>query len=230
MTLLKERGYTMNYFSYARISTKEKEDKQSFARQEQAFIRFEKENEIEFLRNFKDDCTGSTFDRHEWKQLESAVREGDTIVFKDVSRFTRQAEVGLKKYMSLMSQGVNIIFIDNPTISTDYIKQLGMIAESQDLIIKKSIENVIELLLIVELDRVEKERQILIQRIKQGIQASDKKQGRKTGQLDKMSDELETDIKKFLSDRSVKQIDIMKKHSISRNTLKKYIQIVQSES
>jgi DNA invertase Pin-like site-specific DNA recombinase len=220
----------MNYFSYARISTKEKEDKQSFARQEQAFQRYEKENEIEFLRNFKDDCSGSTFDRHEWKQLESAVHTGDTIVFKDVSRFTRQAEVGLKKYMDLMKAGVNLIFIDNPTISTGYIKQLGIIAESQDLIIRKSIENVIELLLIVELDRVEKERQILIQRIKQGIQASNKKQGRKPGQLDKMSDELETDIKKYLSDRSVKQIDIMKKHNISRNTLKKYIEIVQNEN
>lgn len=220
----------MNYFSYARISTKEKEDKQSFARQEQAFQRYEKENGVEFLRNFKDDCSGSTFDRPEWEQLESAVREGDTIIFKDVSRFTRQAEIGLQKYMSLMGQGVNLIFIDNPTISTDYIKQLGMIAESQDLIIRKSIENVIELLLIVELDRVEKERQILIQRIKQGIQASDKKQGRKPGKLDKMSDELETDIKKYLSDRSVKQVDLIRKYEISRNTLKKYIQIVQSES
>lgn len=220
----------MNYFSYARISTKESDDKQSYNRQIQAFQRFEKENGIEFLRNFKDDCSGSTFDRHEWKQLESAVREGDAIVFKDVSRFTRQAESGLEKYMALMNQGVNLIFLDNPTISTDYIKQLGTMAENQDLIIRKSIENVIELLLIVELDRVEKERQILIQRIRQGIQASKKTQGRKMGRLDKMSDDLKTDIRKYLSDRSIKQIDIMKTHGISRNTLKKYIQIVRSES
>ena len=38
-----------------------------------------------------------------------------------------------------------------------------------------------------------------------------------------MSPELEADIKKFLSDRKIKQIDLMKKHNISRNTLKKYI-------
>ena len=42
-----------------------------------------------------------------------------------------------------------------------------------------------------------------------------------------MSKELEADIKAFLSDRSIKQVDLMKKHSISRNTLKKYIEIVQ---
>lgn len=38
-----------------------------------------------------------------------------------------------------------------------------------------------------------------------------------------MSPELEKDIKKFLTDRSIKQIDLMNKYNISRNTLKKYI-------
>ena len=42
-----------------------------------------------------------------------------------------------------MEKGINLVFIDNPTISTDYIKQLGAVAEQQDLIIKKSIQNVI---------------------------------------------------------------------------------------
>lgn len=37
------------------------------------------------------------------------------------------------------------------------------------------------------------------------------------------------DIKEFLSDRSIKQIDLMNKHNISRNTLKKYIAIVQGQ-
>ena len=43
-----------------------------------------------------------------------------------------------------------------------------------------------------------------------------------------MTDELEKDIKKYLGDRSIKQVDLMKKHGISRNTLKKYICIVKS--
>ena len=132
--------------------------------------------------------------------------------------------------MELMNAGVNLVFLDNPTISTDYIRQLGNIAESQDLIIRKSIENVIELLLIVELDRVEKEREVLIQRIKQGIQASKRTQGRDKGKLDKLKPGLKADIKKYLSDRSVKQVDLMKKHSVSRNTLKKYVEIVRNEN
>ena len=34
-----------------------------------------------------------------------------------------------------------------------------------------------------------------------------------------------SDIKKYIADRSIKQTDLMKKHKISRNTLKKYIEI-----
>ena len=54
-----------------------------------------------------------------------------------------------------------------------------------------------------------------------------KRSGRKQGKLDKMNDKLRDDIREFLSDRSIKQIDLMNKHNISRNTLKKYITIVQ---
>lgn len=214
-----------NYYSYSRISTKEETDKQTFARQNKAFLKYAEENKIEFLCHFKDDITGATFERADWKRLCDALHSGDTVVFKELSRFSRQTEQGIKKYIELMEKGINLVFIDNQTISTDYIKQLGAVAEQQDLIIKKSIQNVIELLLLVEFDRVQKEREILVKRIKDGINASGNKQGRKVGQLDKINDKLREDIKKYIADRSIKQIDLMKKHKISRNTLKKYIEI-----
>ena len=40
-------------------------------------------------------------------------------------------------------------------------------------------------------------------------------------------DGMDTDIKLFMNDRSIKQVDLMNKHNISRNTLKKYIEIVK---
>ena len=92
-----------------------------------------------------------------------------------------------------------------------------------------TLEFVIQLLLVTELDRAEKEREITVKRIKDGIKASDKKSGRKTGQLDKMTPELEADIRKFLANRSIKQIDLMKKHNLSRNTLKKYVKIIADQ-
>lgn len=219
-----------NYFTYKRISTKEERGKQRYNRQEQSLNRYAQENGIEYLAEFQEDESGKSFtNRKEWNKLERLVSKGDVIVFKDISRFTRESENGFKKYMELMDKGVELIFIDNPTISTPYIRQLLRVAEQQSLVAKVSLESTVKLLLIVELDRAEQERIILINRVKQGILASEKKQGRKVGALDKMTEELEKDIEKYLSNREVKQIDIMKKHNISRNTLKKYAEIVKEK-
>lgn len=220
-------------FAYMRISTKEERGKQRFTRQEQAIARWCKENDIDVpeRRIYKDDASGKSFERPSWKELESDVNEGDTIVFKDICRFTREYENGYMKYMELLDKGINLVFIDNPTIGTKYIKNMIGVAErQQNRIAKKSLQDTIELLILVELDRAEQEREITVKRIKDGIAASSKKSGRKTGQLDKMSPELEEDIKKFLTDRSIKQIDLMNKHNISRNTLKKYIEHIANKN
>ena len=220
-----------NVYFYMRISTKESTDKQSYNRQYKSLCAYAKDNNLRFGDRYiyKDDTTGATFNRAEWLELEGNLKAGDTIVFKEISRFTRQAEQGYLKYMELMQNNINLVFLDNPTVSTDYIKNLTNIANTQNLVTKVALENTIKLLLIVELDRVQQEREIIVKRIKQGIKASSKKQGRKVGQLDKITDELKSDINLFLQDRNIKQVDLMKKHNISRNTLKKYIGIIKLE-
>ena len=219
-----------NYYSYQRISTKAERGLQKFDRQTKAIDKFVKESGKEILISFKEDVSGKNFtDRKEWQKLEKILQADDVVIMKDISRFTREAENGYTKYMELLEKGVELIFIDNPTISTPYIKELLRIAKEQSLVAKTSLESTVKLLLIVELDRVTQEREILIKRIKDGQKASSKKSGRPVGKLDKMSEELKADIEKFLSDRSIKQIDLMNKHSISRNTLKKYIEIVKNQ-
>ena len=217
-----------NVYSYMRISTDEERGLQKFTRQESALQRYAKENDIEYLLEFKEDKSGKNFtDRKQWQKLESIVKAGDTIVFKDICRFTRQAEQGYSKYMELLNKGVEMIFIDNQTVSTPYIKQLLNVAKQQNLVAKTSLESTVKLLLIVELDRAEQERKTTVQRIKDGIKASDKKSGRPVGKLDKISDELKADIQLFLKDRTIKQVDLMNKYHISRNTLKKYIELAK---
>lgn len=219
-------------FAYMRISTKEERGKQKFTRQEQAIERWCRENNIEITerRIYRDDASGKSFERPSWKELIQDIQIGDTIVFKDICRFTREYENGFKEYMKLLDKGINLVFLDNPTISTEYIKNMIGVAErQQNRIAKKSLKDTIELLILVELDRAEQEREITVKRIKDGIAASNKKSGRKTGQLDKMTPELKADIQKFLVDRSIKQVDLMNKYHISRNTLKKYITIVSSK-
>lgn len=217
-----------NYYSYMRISTREDREKQRYSRQEKALAKYADENKIEYVFQFKEDVSGKSFaNRAEWQRLEKIVQPGDSVIFKDVSRFTREAEVGYIKYMELMHKGVNLIFIDNPTVSTDYIQQLLHVAEQQDIVAKTSLESTVKLLLIVELARAEQERKTISQRTKDGMAASPNKAGRKPGQLDKMTDELQADIVLYLADRSIKGSDIMRKHNISRNTFKKYVERVK---
>ena len=78
------------------------------------------------------------------------------------------------KYMELLNKGIELIFIDNQTVSTPYIKQLLNVAKAQNLVARTSLESTVKLLLIVELDRAEQERKITAQRIKDGIEAGSK--------------------------------------------------------
>lgn len=222
--------------AYMRISTKEERAKQKFTRQEQAIARWCKEHNTEITDRhiYKDDASGKSFDRKSWKELEKDITDGDTIVFKDLCRFTREYENGFEKYMELLNRNINLVFIDNPTVSTEYIKSMMDVAEKQqNRIAKKSLKDTIELLLLVELDRAEQERAITVQRIRDGITASTKKSGRPFGKLDKMSEELEADIRQYINqsitDKTITVTDIMVKHGISRNTVKKYIKIVSAE-
>lgn len=211
-----------NYYSYMRISTDT--ERQNFARQEKALKKYAEEKGIEYLIEFAEEKSAKNFtDRKQFNKLDKLLQSGDTVVFKDLSRFTREAENGYKKYMEWLERGINIVFLDNPTISSDYIRQMMNTAESQDLVTKTAMEGIIKLLLIVELDRAEQQRRYISKAIKDGIAASDKGSGRKKGSLDKMTDELRRDLELYMHDRTITQKAIMEKHGISRNTLKKYV-------
>lgn len=217
-----------NFFSYKRISTNQ--EKQNFGRQIKALDRYARDQGIEYMVEFTDEKSAKNFeDRPEFCKLDKILQSGDTVVFKDLSRFTREAENGYKKYMEWLSRDINMVFIDNPTVSSDYIRHMIKMSEDQDIVTKTALEGTIKLMLIVELDRAEKQRTYITKAIKDGIAASDKKSGRPAGKLDKCTPELKNDILKYLTDRSIKQIDLTKKHNITRNTLKKYIAITQNE-
>ena len=72
----------MTTYYYMRISTKESTDKQSFARQNKALKRYAEENELTYNDRYvyKDDTTGSTFNRVQWIELENNVRDRKSVV------------------------------------------------------------------------------------------------------------------------------------------------------
>ena len=216
-----------NYYSYKRISTDT--ERQNFNRQIKSLEKYATDHNIEYVVEFTEEKSAKNFsDRPQFLKLDKILQSGDTVVFKDLSRFTREAENGYKKYMDWMNRGINMVFLDNPTASTDYIRQMMQTASEQDIVTKTAMESIIKLLIIVELDRGEKQRLYISKSIKDGIAASDKKSGRKAGQLDKMTDELKSDIDYYLNNRNVTQIELMNRHNISRNTLKKYIAYIEA--
>ncbi|MBS4900051.1 MAG: recombinase family protein [Clostridiales bacterium] len=218
-----------NFYSYKRISTDT--NHQSFNRQIRSLKKYAKDNGIEFVIEFVEEKSAKNFEeRKQFQKLEKIVQPGDTVVFKDLSRFTREAENGYKKYMEWFNKGINLVFIDNPTISSDYIRSMLTTANDQDLVTKTAMEGVIKLLIIVELDRAEKQRLYISKSIKDGIRASKLKSGRKPGELIKLTEELKADIKEYLVNRDVKQVDLIEKHKLSRNTLKKYIEYMKGLS
>jgi len=213
-----------NHYSYKRISTDS--EKQNFSRQIKALEKYAKDNKIEYLVEFTEEKSAKNFtDRTEFNKLDKILQANDTVVFKDISRFTREAENGYKKYMEWIERDINIVFIDNPTVSSDYIRQMMKTADEQDIVTKTALESTIKLLLIVELDRAQKQREYISRAIADGIRASDKKSGRPQGKLDKITEDLKHDIECYLQDRSIKAIDLMNKHNISRNTFKKYVEL-----
>lgn len=217
-----------NYFSYKRISTDQKH--QNFNRQVKALEKYAADHNIEYLVEFTEEKSGKNFsDRKQFQKLDTLLRDGDTVVFKDLFRFTREAENGYKKYMEWLQRGINIVFIDNPTMCSDYIRQMMNTAAEQDLVTRTAMEGIIKLLMIVELERAEQQRLYICKSIKDGMKASNKKSGRKPGHTDKLTDELRKDITEYLQDRSISQSFLMQKHDVSRNTLKKYISIVKEK-
>ncbi len=227
----------METYFYERISTSEERELQSYQRQDKALKKYADENNLKISdRNiYKDDKSGSTFDRPEWKELEAKARkdikvDDVQIIFKDISRFSRNAREGFKKYMELYELGIRLVFLDNPTVSTGYISNMITKNESANFVTGIALQSMVNLLIAVELDRAEQHRLYISKSITDGIAASSKKSGRPKGKLDKMTDELWADIMLYLADRSVKASDLMRKHNISRNTFKKYVERVQESA
>lgn len=233
---MKESKNKKVYYAYMRISTKEEREKQTYKRQEKALNQYAQENGIIYRHIFYEDKSAKNFDdREEWKKLEDIVLElkNPAIVIKDITRFTRECDNGIAKYEELMASGVELIFLDNPTISTSYIQSLRSTGDKIDNKLAQSVMGfIIKVLLTVEFDRAEQERLLISERTKQGIAASDKTQGRPKGKLDKVTPRLINDLKKYIDqkvgEKTITISELIREYKISRMTVYKYIELIKA--
>ena len=99
----------MKTFGYCRISTA----KQSIDRQIQN-IRTAAPDAIIMQEVY----SGTTIDRPVWNRLMKMVKAGDTVIFDEVSRMSRDADEGFAVYQDLMQRDVNLVFLKEHHIDT----------------------------------------------------------------------------------------------------------------
>lgn len=204
-------------YGYCRIST----PTQNIDRQKRNILdRYPK------AKLFCEAYTGTTTDRPEWCKLKSIIKKGDTVVFDEISRMSRNADEGIKLYMELYDKGIELVFLKEPQCNTATYSE--------------TLKNRIEL----AFQSAENEVKRLKERTREGIEIArlnGKQIGRKTGAkiTTKRSEEVKQIIKAKSKDFSGNMSDveviayvkgITKGGKFSRNSYYKYKAELKAEA
>lgn len=188
--------------------------------------------------------------RTEFKKLLSKVKSGDSVVFDEVSRMSRNAEEGYNLYMELYEKGIDLIFLKERHIDTEEFKRRTQRhierITTQDNKIDNLINGILDLVeefekenlkdnIRIAFERAEQERLLMIQRIKNGKEVSDNTQGRPVGSKNKTT-EKESKIKQTIKELSkdfqgtLTDEKIIKEYlKVARNTYYKYKKELKEE-
>jgi len=96
-------------YGYCRVST----EKQKLERQVENIAKSYPNAVI-----LSESYTGTKMERPAFSKLLKRVLPGDTIVFDEVSRMSRNADEGYQLYRELYEKGVNLVFLKEPHINT----------------------------------------------------------------------------------------------------------------
>jgi DNA invertase Pin-like site-specific DNA recombinase len=219
-------------YGYCRVSTM----KQSIERQ----IRNVKEKYPDAVI-VTDEYTGTKLDRPGWTKLYKQLKPGDTVVFDQVSRMSRDADEGFRVYEDLFNLGVNLIFLKEPHINTSVYREAGEkqievnLQSGSDPIDRFGngmIKLVNELLLDLAkeqirlaFDQAEKEVEDLHQRTREGIETA-RLNGKQIGQPKgaKLTTKKSIEAKEVILKRSkdfngdLSDLEVMKLTGIARGT------------
>lgn len=222
-------------YGYVRVSTKQQKTKRQ-------------------IDNINDYCSDAIMfiekqsgknieNRAKFIELLDKVKSGDTIVFDEVSRMSRNAEEGYNLYMDLYHKGVRLVFLKERHIDTDEYKRRTEKHIEKVKSDNKKIENLINGILDlvadferenlkdnirIAFDKAEQERLLMIKRVTEGKTKSELHQGRPEGSQNNETEKAKH-IKKIIREQS-KDFDgnfsdkkIIEEYlNVSRNTYYKY--------
>ena len=224
-------------YGYCRIST----PKQKIQRQIDN-IKKEYENAIIIEEAY----TGTKISRPEFDKLLKKIKEGDTIVFDEVSRMSRNAEEGYKLYEKLYKQGINLIFIKEPHINTStYKKALKTNIELTGTNIDYILEGINKYLMALAKEQIalafkqaEKEVEYLHRRTSEGVQRAILN-GKNPGGLTTKGTKLVTKKSIVMKERikelskdfngTNNDVEVMAITNLARNTYYKYKKALMAE-
>lgn len=161
--------------AYARVSTKN----QSLERQVRKF----RELGIDERDIYTDKYTGGKIERpgfNEFLRIAKVLKKRGfevELYFDDISRFSRTSTEGQKLYYELMESGYKLIFLKTPHINSEAVKERMVATQNIDMnnlgklgeAIKNLVTVVIEMQVATEFDRVQKEREDISRRTKEGL-------------------------------------------------------------
>lgn len=226
----------MTVYGYTRIST----SKQNIERQVDN-IKAEYTNAIIIREIF----TGKEIvGRQEFKKLIKQVKQGDVIVFDEISRMSRNAQDGFECYQELYSRGVELVFLKEPHLNTAVYKQalsqsVPMTGTDVDCILKGINEYLLKLAksqIRIAFEKAQREVELLSKRTSDGVrkaQAEGRPCGVKQGAklTTKKSIKAKEQIKKYSLNfnGTLNNEDCMKLVGLSRNTFYKYLRELNAE-
>lgn len=196
--------------------------------------------------------TGTKMERPAWSKLYKKLGAGDTVVFDEVSRMSRNAEEGFATYQELYQRGVNLAFIKEPFINTDVYRNAAQQRieatistgnAATDTFTATILEAVNQLLMdlakqqiAAAFEQAQAEVDHLHQRTSEGVrraQAEGKRVGRTTGATvtTKKSIAAKEQIRKYSKkfDGSLTDKDTMQLIGLARNTYYKYVSEMMAE-
>ena len=196
----------MAIYGYCRISRKT----QNIQRQVRNILKAYPDAKL-----YQEAFTGTKFfGRKEFDAMIKKAVSGDTIVFDEVSRMSRNAEEGVKQYFELFDKGVNLVFLKEPYINTDVYRKTiqetihhtgNEIADIYINATNKVFRIIAKQQIIKAFEQAEKEVNFLHQRTREGLEtarANGKQIGIKQGQ-------------KLTTKKSIEAKEIIKKHNIA---------------
>ena len=229
----------MKVYGYARVSTA----KQSITRQIDNIKAFDK-NAIIMEEVF----TGTEIDRPVWNRLMKIIKTGDTIIFDEVSRMSRNSEEGFTAYQELFDRGVNLIFLKERYIdSSMYASKLSQADISTG---KTYLDEGLKVILMglakeqikVAFDTAQTEVEHLHNRTAEGVEKAKKRYeqetalglphvknypGRQAGSVieTKKSKEMKEKIRKISKryEGCMKDLEVIDTLKLARNTFYKYL-------